>query len=633
MKKILSSKGKTKYCVVVCFDDSAAQTAAEEIRSFLKICGGADLKISEDGRGFKNRIYLCRPEIIPGRPICESESLGRDGFIIRTVREDVFIAGKTGRAVLYGAYAFIEKVMKVRFLTADETYAPEQDEIVFGRLRIKQIPAFENRCYLSYEGLENVKFMSRTGTNNEYRLIPAEYGGKLGWFMGLDGEDFHPTHNTLYYVKPSEYFSSYPEWYYTGGKDFPRELCYSGVGLTEDGNLDPELEDSPVLAAARTLKRYIMNSDDLYFMIGQMDIADYCKCDKCLAEEKKYGRSGMNIRFVNAVARETVKLLEKENVKDREFYVITFAYAWSQEPPFDENGGIGDGSVIPDKNVIVRLAPISAENYFGLTEKGQSEDIIRQMKGWQKVLKSCMSWTYHACFGSYFVYYPTIRHWKRDFAFLKKMGDKFIMMQGAYNEKNIWTEKLDYYAASRLMRNTRLNPYRLRREFIKLYYGEAAKYIEKFIRNFDKKYAVMFGKNFLKNDKWRPRSNISVAWTRLVYPRAYTTKFWEKQLNILDEAERAVKESVTAAEEREKALLKIEAVRLTPLFMILTGYDKYYPSDKEGKAAMKGKFFAAAEKLGVKHYREGAKSSLKDFADVLENKTQNTWGIFYEDRQ
>ena len=143
----------------------------------------------------------------------------------------------------------------------------------------------------------------------------------------------------------------------------------------------------------------------------------------------------------------------------------------------------------------------------------------------------------------------------------------------------------------------------------------------------------MFGKNFLKNDGWRPRSNISMAWTRLVYPRAYTVEFWEKQLSCLDEAERAVREKIRDAEERDKKLLKIDAVRLTPLFMILTGYDRYYPSDEKGREAMKEKFFTAAEKLGVKHYREGAKSSLKDFADILENKTENTWGIFYEDRQ
>lgn len=628
MNLVLAEGGRARYTVAALSPESpAVMFAAEELCAFFGRMSGAAFCM-EKGMPDSPRSIILGIRYTGGIfKEQEYAPLGKDGFMIRVSDENLYICAGTGRGVLYGAYDVLERA-GVRFLTFEHTCVPEKRKLSVALESMTKIPDFPNRCFLNYEGMEELLFMARTRTNNEYRIMPEKYGGKLGWFKGLKGEKFHPTHNTLYYVDPKRWLSAHPEWFYTGENGEARELCYSSAGLTEDGCLDPSLKESPVYAAAETLKRFILNSDDVYFMIGQMDIADCCRCEKCLAEEKKYGRSGMNIRFVNAVARIINAWAEKEKIY-RNIKLITFAYAWSQDPPAGTAEGVPDKSVIPEKNVIVRLAPISAENYFGLTEEGQSEKVASQISGWARLLGSSMTWTYHGCFGSYFVYYPTMRHWRRDMDLFKKINAEFVLMQGVYDEKNDWQGEIDYYVAAKMMWDRTEDPYALREDFIRLHYGAAAEEILEFINNFDARYEEMFSSDYEEGDLI-PRSNISMAWTRLVNPALYSVNFWKTQFALLDAAlEKA--EQTAGKDERSEIVKRIKRVRLTPLFMALTGGK--YPESRAEKERFTREFFDTAEELGVRHYREGKRSSLTDLKDILEGRAENVWGIFYEDRK
>ena len=632
MEIILADSGMANFSVNVLDNDSEAEVyAAEELCCFLKLCSGADFLIKY-GRSHDAGSIVLGIRFFGG-VFSEQDyvNLGKDGFRIRTAEQNIYIVANTGRGVLYGAYDFLETVAGIRFLTAEKTYIPPCKKLCVPPLDKCEIPDFANRCFLNYDGMEEIRFMARSRTNNEYRIVPAKYGGKMGWFTGLQDEKFHPTHNILYYVNPEKYFEKHPDWFYIGSNGCVRELCYSSVGLLPDGSLDPVREESAVIAAAETLKRFILHSDDTYFMLGQMDISDCCQCIACKEQEKKYGRSGMNIRFVNAVARIINEWMKHENIV-REVKLVTFAYAWSQEPPVGSETGNADASTVPEKNVLVRLAPISAENYFGLCESGQNVQVVRQVKGWANILRSCMTWTYHACFGSYFLYYPTMRHWKSDLRLFRKMGAEFVLMQGVYDEKNDWQGEIDHYVAVKMLWDSRQDPYRLREEFVRLYYGPAADEVLSFITAFDRLYQKIFAEDFMRNDPWKPRSNISQAWTRLAYPKLYTADFWQAQMDTLARAQKNIEEANVSADEKRLLLRAVDRIRLTPLFTFLVGYDKYVPNDSSGKEKFMNEFLALAQKLGVRHYREGNRSSLQNLKDIIQSKTQNSWGIFYEDR-
>ena len=315
--------------------------------------------------------------------------LKHDAFIMKTAGNSLFIDGVSDRGTLYGAYDFCERFIGVRYLTYSQTYCPSLENITLYETDIVSNPAFEDRCFMNRKFYDDYKYMSRMRCIHEYRDIPDMYGGNIGWFSDNTFVKNY-VHNTLDYVEPDLYLHSHPEWFFVSDGNVC-DLHYSHVGLNEDGTINQSLNESPVKIAIERLKEFILNSDDLikYYMIGQMDLNYTCQCQDCVAQEAKYGRSGMNIRFVNAIYDEVSKWA-KQNGINKEWYLCSFAYQWSQSAPVKKVNGeyvALDSTVLPRDNVIVRIAPIQADNYYGMIDERQNERTREMLLGWKAILK------------------------------------------------------------------------------------------------------------------------------------------------------------------------------------------------------------------------------------------------------
>ncbi len=610
----VSSDGASDYIVVIPSDSGETLNyAAEELVNYYYKSTGVKLLIKEENElnnTHKKYISLGDTRLLQNCNLNINYSeLKADGFIIRNVGESMYIAGNTERSILYGAYEFLESIVGVKFYAYDYTYIPAQPKVTLYETNIKEIPAFNVRSYLSNPLMNNKEFAVKMRMNNEFLYLDGKYGGDVGIFR--DGID--SVHNTLDYVS-TDYYTAHPEWffrYYNRIKDEYEiyDLCYSHVGLKENGEIDNTLTESPVKIAITNLKNFIKNSDSTYYMIGQEDHEETCSCETCLEQEAKYGRSGMLVRFINAIAREIKEWCVEENIQ-REIKIITFAYYYTQSAPLDASGNPKDSTVIPDQNVYVRLAPIRAQNYYAMKDEKQDDSIKNMFSGWEKITDRFWIWSYHTGYGGYLVYYPTMHHWQDDLKMYAENKTDYVLMQSAYNEINTWQNVIETYVASKMLWNPNLDAEVLKNDFIEHYYYGVDDLVKQFINNFDVKYALNFAGVGIQENKI-PLSRIGDMDT-LMDPDLYSVNFWQTQLNLLDTADERIDTLNVSLEEKNNLHKRIATIRLTPQYMIAMKYDSYYLNDVFGKNNFYKQFFENCQTLGVNLYTEsGSIDSLK----------------------
>lgn len=592
---------------------SSENFAASELQNFILQSTGAKIAVVDDS----NITFSEQSKLISvGDTKCLASAnfgfdynmLGGSGFFIKTKYNSIFIDGNSDRGTIYGVYDFLEKYFGIKFLSDDYTYVPEIDNLSLYAIDSVEIPAFEERTFLSRSVvLDKELFALRCRMENEYLNMRESYGGNFGWYDGIN-----PTHNALTYVSPDIYYPQYKDMFYVVDNK-PQDLCYTN-GITQDGKIDETLEVSAIKVAIQSLKNFVLdsNENDIYFMFGQMDILDCCQCDDCKAASNLYKRSGMMIRFANIMAEEVQKWANTE-LGGRKINVVVFAYLFSEAAPVKTNTdgsySVLDETVIPADNVYVRMAPINSCSYYAYNEDGQIEKYRQMFEQWRVVTDKFMLWTYHTNFAHYFWYNPTIQSWKTNFELYQEMGVDYLFMQSSHTEYNNWQAIMETYIAAKMLWNPEQDVNKLQEEFIYYYFGETASpYILSFVENFNEHYATIFSKYSL---------NLSYNNSKLVKAELYPINFLEQQYSLVNQAESAVQASSIGTTEKADICKRIDHVKLTPQYMILYNYDYYYSNDTYGKYLFAKEFFANCDLLGVTNFSEmGLISDLKEDYDI-----------------
>ena len=611
----LCANGANTYDIVIPSDaGDAVRYAAEEIVTFVKEATEVTLTIKEDAEAVDNSLpYLSLGDTIQ---LAEEEfeldyeALRTDGFFIKTAGKNIYVTGNTERSVLYGAYEFLERFVGVKFLTYDYIYVPTLTEVSVYEAHIVEIPAFDNRSYLSNQMMNNPEFAARMRMNNEYismnNRMTEKYGGKID--QGILEDDVH---NSLYYVfghtRRDEYINEpyyleHKDWFYVDD-GIVKDICFSKVGLTEDGKIDETVQNSLVKLFVERLKEFILR--DTYaksFMIGQEDYITACECSECTRQEELYGRGGMLVRFINAIANEIKDWQNREGI-DREINVVTFAYYYSQRAPLKSDGTPLHPSVVPAENVFIRLAPITAYGYFGMSDERQQTSVRTMFADWSKLTDRFWVWSYHTCYGGYFTYYPTMQHWQEDLQMYASLDTQYVLMQSAYNENVMWTNHMEAYVASKMLWDPNRSAEELKKEFIAYYYAGFDDLITEFIDILDVQYAINICGNEVAESE-RPLAGIG-GQDLLMNPTLYSATFWENLFDILDSADARIDTMNITALEKEKLHSRVAAIRLTPQFMVAMKYDFYYSGDVFGKNEFLREFFENCSELGVGMYSEG----------------------------
>jgi hypothetical protein len=233
--------GRSAYKIVVSNPSSTERFAAQELQKYLEKMSGAVLPIinKETSHSFLiGKVFADQNGIS-----LDSKELGFDGYIIKTVGNNIVIAGREQRGTLYAAYAYLEQ-LGCRWYAPNfqfygkwgGEYVPRTSTIEFKSFNVVQKPDYKYRREDEGEGWTHtlkddsliIDWMSKARMNTfsysvnrtnaiSLRLHPVIWDSvrkklvpelkRRGLLIEVGG------HGYSNFLKPSEYFDEHPDWF------------------------------------------------------------------------------------------------------------------------------------------------------------------------------------------------------------------------------------------------------------------------------------------------------------------------------------------------------------------------------------------------------------------------------------
>jgi hypothetical protein len=445
----LAADGKTSYVIAVSGSAiPAEQTAAQQLARYLKEITGAEFRIVTDTQAVDapHRIVVGRPQA--GRDHLADiawDRLGNDGIVIRTVGDDLFLAGGLPRGTLYAVFTFLEDVVGCRWWTPTESMIPRRATLTISVQDTVYVPQLIVRDMM-YRHIYEPEFLVHQKLNGHYMSIPDRWGGRM-----LMTPDFCHTFYKL--LPPDRYFAAHPDWYsLLNGKRTTSisQLCLTNEPMKEEmiRQVLTCLKDSP---EARIVSVTQNDSPG-----GQ------CQCPTCAALEALEGSpAGPLLHFVNAIADAVAK--ERPDV-----FVETLAYQYTRPPPL---------RVKPRDNVIIRLCAGSGCRYdvpFAAEGNAQYAGAVR---AWSAIARNLFAWDYVTNFAERMAPHPNWRTIAPNIRFLAQNRAMALFAEGDHWNTMGDLVRMRAWVMAHLMWNPTLDGDALMQEFAAGYYGPAGPHI------------------------------------------------------------------------------------------------------------------------------------------------------------
>ena len=448
--------GVSEYHIVTSeFADVTEHFAASELQKY--IYKSTDVIVPY----FSDRCEKRGREILVGKMARDKGSniddVGEEGYVIKTLDEDILIAGNTPRGTIYGVYAFLERFLGFRAFTKDVERIDRLSELCLSPCDIREAPVFEYReAYFRFAW--DADFSVKSKLNANLAPIPLERGGRF---------KFYNCHHSFFDLVPPKYYKKdHPEYFSV------RDDEYSGAQLCLS---NPEVAD----IAKKQLREWIVeNPTCKVFSVAQNDDPGYCKCERCRKIDEENGSpSGSIITFVNKLAED----IEKDYP---DVLLHTFAYAYSQNPPT---------KVKPRKNVIVRIGNIDCNSgafYDEWAKKDASlpgvpacKEFMDGLQKWEAICDRVYIWGYAVNFKNYLQPLIPIKQFAHNIRLYAEHGVKGVLMQGNFSYGgDASMGDLKVYLLSRLLWNPYVDEDKLVSEFIDGVFGKGAPYIREYVR-------------------------------------------------------------------------------------------------------------------------------------------------------
>ena len=591
--------------------DECIRYAASEMQKYINQTSGVRLPIVEDSAA---QIFLSGKFISLGETSLRElagfkvdyDSLNDDGFLMKTKNNALYIVGERNSGVLYGVYDFCERILGTRFLTNDYTYIEERDKIVLYEMDRIEIPAFSVRWYYAQQTMKQLEFVTRQRQTPIYNNgRPALYGdgGYNTYYKGVVG------HTVVTELLPTKvYLADHEDWYATNTEVASQnDLCYTN-GITEDGELDKNDNDSMAMEMLRVCKDIILQNDtnaDTIF-IGQEDNQIWCQCDDCVKSGEKYGgRSGTLLTFINAIAKELEEWNESEKL-GKKITVETFAYLKTIDPPGEiDKDGEWKPKVKARANVAVQYAWMGC-NLHSITEACTiNRTHAERFKHWEECAENITIWDYATNFSHNFFWFENFDSLVKNYKYYLDIGVTRVMTQGAPHVSNYYQGHLENYVVAKLLWNPWYDVNELINEFNYYYYGDSYQTMNDFV-SYMRAYYKTLDLNTLNGFH-------TALYTDGYFLMAdnYSLSFLTGAINMLQkEIDRVNADETLVKGEKNELVKRLWQAQIQPEYMVLHNYDSYY--DPSGKKDFAKQWFAKVDALGIQYYSEGGSvNSLK----------------------
>lgn len=457
----LTNDGYDQLHVVVC-EQAAEKTAlaGEEFARYWESCTGHRPAISA-GPGGGTNIFIGVDALPEDKPTdMDLSSLDDDGFLIRVLDDKaLLIAGNTPAGTLNGVYEFFERFMGVRWLSFDATYIPAAPDSL-PRIDYRFVPPYKFRWTTSYYGPPGSQERGRF--ERVHRVHPPQYGGSWG-------------HNLYRLVPPPEYYPDHPEYYGMNEEgervalppeqwgrpwsEFDHEKIYQ-LCMT-----NPDLPE----VIMKSLRKWQKQSPDAdFYCVMQEDIDQHCLCPACAAIDDAQGTPmGSLLTGVNSVAD-----LFADEFPGGE--LMTFAYAYTRHAP---------KSMTPHDNVAIMLCTIECEylNPIGPESEGANGEFFDDLLAWSKLTDKLHVYTYAPNYHAWMEPHPNFHTIVPNLRAFCENGAEGVFVQGS-GLPNAGMLPLRSYLILRGMWNPNMDWEAAQDEFLQLYYGAAAPYMDAYIR-------------------------------------------------------------------------------------------------------------------------------------------------------
>lgn len=441
--------------------------AAKVIQDYIYRISGAILPIVDDN-SYSGRHGIWVGTASKFRFANFSEyNLTQDGFLIRTVDDELILTGGEGKGVLYAAYTFLDKYLGCRKFSKEATYVPQNSTISLEQIHDVENPAFAFREnyyhevwdqeYMDWHKLNSVS--DRLGTQSDWGLFVHTFGTLLN--PEVYGQE-HPEYFSYY--EGQRHAGMIPSW---DGKHLQpaAQLCLTNPDVLEIvcENLKKEMEKKP---------------DALYWSVSQNDNVNFCRCADCSALDAQYAAfrpeekmlsthsggsytalgSGSLVHFINQVA---------DRFPDK--IISTLAYQYTRVPP---------RGILPRDNVNIMLCSIesSRNDPIVVGDPDFRDDLI----GWGKLTRNIFVWDYVIRFSNLLAPFPNLYILQPNLQFFHENGVSMVFEQGNRDVGGEFAE-LRAYLISRLLWNPHIDFEKEMNEFLEGYYGDAAEDIKAYI--------------------------------------------------------------------------------------------------------------------------------------------------------
>ncbi len=463
----LIENGASGYRIIVGESCEAAETmAANELQSFLKQISGATLPIVNDSAPHSQL------EIVVGKTNRENlnlytvdrNSLGDEGFVLKTAGSTLVIAGGTARGTLYGAYTFLEEQLGCRWYTPTLSYIPQNTTVkINADLNDTQTPDFEIRRNCTIGATSQYNAIKKINTLI-YENKP-EYGGSNCYVMW---------DVTMTKLVPDSLFETHPEYFAYDADTGVRSTTH--VCMSSEGALQEAIVNA---------RAYILNNTTgaKHLHIGQKDNEDYCKCENCMALYEKYGSvSAATIIFTNKLA---------ESLEDEfpDIYFTFYAYNETRHAPADTSLTCDD-NVIPvicgshqacHSHPYYECGQEDGNESFEYTFSEHETTFANDLTTWTKIAKRTYIYEYTINFLNTQQFFSNFATMQPDAAWMKSLGVTGYTYNCGDGHPAAFNE-LRNYLLCKVMWDTDCDIEYHMKDFLKAYYGEAAaEYIKEYI--------------------------------------------------------------------------------------------------------------------------------------------------------
>ena len=450
----LVSKGKSPYRIVIATNAIPSERyAAEELQRYLEKISGARLPIITDAERDGSREILLgdNAHLAKLGQAIDVGKLGTDGFILRTYRNRLIIAGTKPRGTLYGVYALLEEKLGVRWFTPELEFVPRTNRVSLPPLNETQVPALESREVFWTEVMRDADFAARHRLNGNHYKLTEKHGGRLAVYF--------PFVHSFDSLIPQELYKDHPEY-------FPLIKGERASGYVQRCLSNPDVLKLSIARVRQWIKEH---PEATIISVSQNDVEKWCQCDQCKALDDAEGSPAASLlRFVNAIAQD----IEHDYPTIR---IDTLAYQYTRKPP---------KTLRPRANVIVRLCSIECCFAHPLATCSTSEnrrfrdDII----AWQPIAPLLYIWDYTPNFAHYEQPFPNFDSLQPNVRFFVQHGVKGLFEQGNYSSGgNGEMGPLRAYVLAKLLWNPDTDVQKHINEFCNAYFGKAAPMIQAYL--------------------------------------------------------------------------------------------------------------------------------------------------------